>query len=185
MKCTETTLPGVLIFEPRVFGDERGFFLETFNVEKYRQFGITEDFVQDNLSFSGKGILRGLHYQKPKAQGKLVQVLQGEVLDVAVDIRRGSPTFGSWFSLVLSVENKKQLYVPPGFAHGFSVLSDTALFHYKCTDYYYPEGEQSIAWNDPELGIDWMVENPSLSAKDSAAPRLAEIPADRLPEFRP
>ena len=183
MKVTETRLPGVLILEPKVFGDERGFFMETWQRERYREIGITADFAQDNLSFSGVGVLRGLHFQNPHAQGKLVQVLQGEVYDVAVDIRRGSPTFGQWAGVRLSSDNRRQLYVPPDFAHGFCVLSETALFSYKCTDYYHPETEGSILWNDPAIGIDWPIDSPSLSDKDREAPMLADVPPDRLPGY--
>ncbi|HEB96220.1 MAG TPA: dTDP-4-dehydrorhamnose 3,5-epimerase [Sedimenticola thiotaurini] len=183
MKVTETRLPGVLILEPKVFGDERGFFMETWQKERYRGIGITADFVQDNLSFSRAGVLRGLHFQNPHAQGKLVQVLQGEVYDVAVDIRRGSPTFGQWAGVRLSSDNRRQFYVPPDFAHGFCVLSGTALFSYKCTDYYHPETEGSILWNDPAIGIDWPIDSPSLSDKDRDAPTLAEVPSDRLPGY--
>jgi dTDP-4-dehydrorhamnose 3,5-epimerase len=182
MNVVETPLPGVLILEPRVFRDDRGFFLETFSRRRYAELGLPE-FVQDNLSFSRKGVLRGLHYQYPAGQGKLVSVAQGEVLDVAVDIRRGSPTYGKWHSVVLSQENQRQFWVPAGYAHGFAVLSETAVFTYKCTDYYTPSDEGSVLWNDPDLGIDWQVADPLLAPKDAAAPRLAEIPDDRLPRF--
>lgn len=175
MIVTETKIPGLLIIEPKVFGDERGFFLETYNEQRYKEAGIAETFVQDNLSFSKKGILRGLHFQNPNPQGKLVQVIQGEVFDVAVDIRVGSPTFGEWVGIYLSSENKKQFYVPPGFAHGFLVTSDTALFSYKCTDFYNPEGEYSIIWNDQDLGISWPIKNPNLSIKDRSGVRLKSL----------
>jgi len=183
MDVIETDLPGVLIIDPKVFGDVRGFFLETWNRECYERAGIPSGFVQDNLSFSRSGILRGLHYQKPNAQGKLVQVLQGEVYDVVVDIRAGSPTFGKWMGETLSAENRRQLFVPVGYAHGFCVTSDTALFSYKCTDIYNPQAEVSIFWNDPDIGIDWPVSNPELSLKDRDAPTLAKLPRERLPSY--
>jgi dTDP-4-dehydrorhamnose 3,5-epimerase len=177
----ETSLPGVLIIEPKMFGDQRGFFMELFQAQRYRDAGIASPFVQDNFSRSVKGTLRGLHFQKPKAQGKLVQVFAGAVFDVAVDVRRGSPTFGKWFGTELSAENRRQLWVPAGFAHGFCVLSDSADFHYKCTELYAPEAERSISWNDPALGIDWPIVEPRLSAKDAAAPLLADAPI--LPDY--
>lgn len=183
MDIQETKLPGVIIIEPRVFGDDRGFFLETWNQARYKEAGIPGTFVQDNLSFSRKGVLRGLHFQNPNAQGKLVYVLQGEVFDVAVDIRLGSPTFGQWASTTLSAENKRQFYIPAGFAHGFCVTSETALFAYKCTDIYNPQAEGSILWNDPDLGIEWPTQTPELSGKDAEGIRLAEFPEDRLPRF--
>jgi len=183
MEVFETELPGVLILEPKVFGDARGFFLETWNQARYEQAGIPGHFVQDNLSFSGKGTLRGLHFQNPNAQGKLVQVIQGEVYDVAVDIRQGSPTFGKWVGITLSAENRRQVFVPAGFAHGFCVISDSALFSYKCTDIYNPKAEVSIIWNDPDIGIDWPVTEPELSEKDRKAPRLSQLPEDRLPSY--
>jgi len=181
MMVTETTLPGVLVLEPKVFGDERGFFMEIWQRQRYRELGIDADFVQDNLSFSRAGVLRGLHFQNPNAQGKLVQVLQGEVYDVAVDIRIGSPSFGQWAAVRLSSENKRQFYVPPDFAHGFCVLSETALFSYKCTDYYNPDAELSIRWDDPAIGIEWPVDSPSLSGKDRDALTLDQLPKQRLP----
>jgi len=182
----ETGLPGVLIIEPRVFGDARGFFMESWNGARYEERGVPPAelrFVQDNLSFSTHGVLRGLHFQNPKAQGKLVSVLQGEVFDVAVDIRVGSPTFGEWTGVTLSAENKRQFWVPPDFAHGFVVTGETALFSYKCTDYYAPEYDGSVLWNDPEIGIDWPVERPTLSDKDLAAPPLNEMPERALPRY--
>ena len=179
---SRTELEGVLILEPDVFQDVRVFFMESYNKERYAQLGIDCDFVQDNLSFSSKGVLRGLHYQYPHAQGKLVQVLQGEVWDVAVDIRRGSPQFGRWTAVSLSALNRKQLYVPPGFAHGFCVVSDTALFSYKCTESYYPEHEAGIRWDDADIGIQWPIAEPVLSGKDRTLPCLADIPERRLPE---
>ncbi len=180
MRVVEAELPGVYIVEPKVFGDARGFFLESWNEERYRAAGIDTTFVQDNLSFSTRGVLRGLHYQKPHEQGKLVSVLVGEVFDVVVDIRVSSPTFGRWMGVVLSAENRRQLYAPLGFAHGFVVTSETALFSYKCTDYYSPADEGSVRWNDPDIGIDWPVSSPTLSPKDGAAPLLRDIPEERL-----
>ncbi len=183
MNVKETKLPGVLILEPDVFGDERGFFLETWSAARYEDAGIPGPFVQDNISLSRKGILRGLHFQYPQSQGKLVQILSGEVVDVAVDIRIGSPTFGQWVGEVLSGTNHRQMYVPPGFAHGYCVTSETALFSYKCTDFYNPETEGGIIWNDPDLGIDWPVDEPILSPKDEGYRRLKDIPRDELPPF--
>ena len=176
MKIIKTKIPDILIIEPKVFGDDRGFFLESFNAKKFAEgTGITAQFVQDNHSRSGKNVLRGLHYQIQQAQGKLVRVVAGEVLDVAVDIRKTSPSFGQWVSCLLSAENKRQFWVPPGFAHGFVVLSDTADFLYKTTDYYAPEYERSLLWNDPELNIDWQISGePILSTKDKSAPTLKE-----------
>ena len=182
MKRLETELAGVLLLEPRRFGDDRGFFMEMFHAQRYAEAGVAGPFVQDNFSRSQKGILRGLHFQDPQAQGKLVQVLVGAVYDVAVDIRRGSPTFGRWVGVELSADNRRQLWVPEGFAHGFCVLSESADFHYKCTDFYAPAAEHGIAWNDPDLGIPWPVSSPHLSAKDSAAPRLRDAP--RLPRYK-
>ena len=181
MKIMETRIPGVLILEPNVFGDTRGIFLETWQLPRYEAVGISEVFVQDNLSFSTRGVLRGLHYQSPHSQGKLVSVVQGEVFDVAVDIRRGSETFGQWVGVFLSGENHHQLWIPPGFAHGFCVLSDTAYFTYKCTDVYTPEAEGGIAWNDPDIGIEWPIVNVLLSDKDKLYPYLRDISMDRLP----
>ncbi|MEW6698642.1 MAG: dTDP-4-dehydrorhamnose 3,5-epimerase [Bacillota bacterium] len=183
MKLMETRLPGVVIIEPRVFNDSRGFFMEIWQQERYQQAGISAGFVQDNLSFSTKGVLRGLHFQNPNTQGKLVCVLQGEVFDVAVDIRVGSPTFGQWVGVLLSADNMRQLYIPEGFAHGFCVLSDTALFTYKCTDYYNPATEGGIIWNDPDINIDWPLEEPVLSKKDINFPQLRNIAANRLPRM--
>ena len=181
MKVTETPLPGVLLIEPQVFGDARGFFMETYQADRYGALGIPRVFVQDNLSRSVKGTLRGLHLQEPKPQGKLVQVLAGAVFDVAVDVRRGSPTFGKWYGVELSEANKRQMWVPPGFAHGFCVLTDSADFLYKCTELYAPESERSVLWNDPDIGIAWPVQAPLLSKKDAAAPRLREAPV--LPTY--
>lgn len=183
MKITKTKLPGVLVIEPAVFGDTRGFFLETWNHERYANAGLPVSFVQDNLSFSKKGSLRGLHFQHPHGQGKLVYVLQGEVFDVAVDIRVGSPTFGQWVGITLSADNKLQLYIPEGFAHGFCVISESALFAYKCTDFYNPHTEGGIIWNDPDLGIEWPEKKPILSEKDRNYPKLKEMLNDRLPKY--
>ena len=175
MKITETKLAGVMIMEPKVFGDARGFFMETWSQDRYTKAGLPMCFVQDNLSFSTRGVLRGLHFQHPNPQGKLVYVLQGEVFDVAVDIREDSVTFGQWVSVLLSSDNKRQLYIPGGFAHGFCVTSETALFAYKCTDFYNPQAEKGIIWNDPDIGIEWSVATPILSEKDWAYPRLKDI----------
>jgi len=176
MKISHSKLKGCVIIEPRVFGDERGFFLETFQAVRYEQeAGIDLPFVQDNHSRSARGVLRGLHFQKTKPQGKLVRVVRGEVYDVAVDIRKGSPTFGEWECVTLSEDNKKQLWVPPGFAHGFVVLSATADFEYKCTDYYDPSDEGCILWSDPDLDIPWPIANPVLSTKDESAKRLVDL----------
>ena len=183
MRITPSRLDGALIIEPRVFGDARGFFMESWNAQRYREAGIDEQFVQDNVSRSVRGVLRGLHVQHPQGQGKLVQVLVGEVFDVAVDIRRGSPTYGQWEAVTLSEENRRQFYIPPGFAHGFCVLSDSALFSYKCTEFYAPENEVSIRWDDPDIGIEWPVDSPILSAKDLAGIRLRDLPAERQPEY--
>lgn len=180
---TPTSLPDVLILEPQVFYDKRGFFMELFHACKYKQLGIDVDFVQDNYSHSQKNILRGLHYQLEHAQDKLIGVLNGAIYDVAVDIRRGSPTFGQWAGLELSSDNKRQLYIPKGFAHGFCVLSDTVDVLYKCSDYYAPDDEGGILWNDPDIGIDWPVGTPLTSAKDSAYTPLKEIPQEKLPLY--
>jgi dTDP-4-dehydrorhamnose 3,5-epimerase len=176
MNVLQTKLKGCVIIEPKVFGDERGFFLETFQAERYRDLaGIDLPFVQDNHSRSTQGVLRGLHFQKNKPQGKLVRVVRGEVFDVAVDIRRDSPSFGQWEGVILSEENKRQFWVPPGFAHGFLVLSETADFEYKCTDYYDPTDEGSLIWNDPDLAISWPTPKPQLSTKDMNAPGFKEL----------
>ena len=167
MEVTHTSLAGCIIIKPKVFGDDRGFFMETFQSEKYKKIGIDLDFVQDNRSRSTKNVLRGLHFQKTKPQGKLVTVTSGEVLDVAVDLRPESPTFGQYESVILNEDNKLQFYVPPGFAHGFCVLSDVADFQYKCTDFYDPSDEGGIIWNDETLNIDWKIEKPIISSKDS------------------
>ena len=183
MKISETSLPGVLVIEPDVFGDQRGFFFESWNQSRYAESGLAFRFVQDNLSFSTKGILRGLHFQNPQPQGKLVQVLQGKAYDVAVDIRLGSPHFGKWVGVALSSEHHTQLYIPEGFAHGFCVLSESALFSYKCTDFYSAKTEMSLRWDDPDVGIDWPVKNPTLSEKDKNAPSLKDLPTRLLPIF--
>jgi len=176
MNVIKTKLIDCLIIEPKVIGDDRGFFLETFQANRYKDLaGINLPFVQDNHSRSSKGVLRGLHFQKTKPQGKLVRVVRGEVYDVAVDIRQGSPTYGQWEAVILSEENKTQFWVPPGFAHGFVVLSETADFEYKCTDYYDSSDEGSLLWNDPDLNIPWPIENPKLSEKDANAPLLADL----------
>ena len=185
MKAIETDLPGCLVLEPQVFGDERGFFYESFNRDKLVAIGLPPHFVQGNVSRSARGVLRGLHYQQPKAQGKLVSVLDGEVWDVAVDVRRGSPTFGQWTAVVLSGENKRHFWIPEGFAHGFVTLSETALFNYVCTDTYDREADAGIRWNDAALAIDWPVSEPSLSAKDASLPFLEDVPEARLPVFEP
>jgi dTDP-4-dehydrorhamnose 3,5-epimerase len=181
MKVSKTDLPGVLVITPDVYGDDRGYFVEAWRSRRYAEVGLPEVFVQDNLSMSRRGILRGLHLQHPNGQGKLVQVVHGEVFDVAVDVRVGSPTFGRWVGTVLSRENHKQVWVPPGFAHGFCVTSETALFSYKCTEVYHRDSELGVAWNDPELAIEWPVREPELSRKDAEFPRLSDIPLDRLP----
>jgi dTDP-4-dehydrorhamnose 3,5-epimerase len=173
---TETTLPDVVVIEPRVFDDERGFFLESFNARDFAQAGLPSHFVQDNHSRSTQGVLRGLHYQYPAWQGKLVRALVGEIFDVAVDIRRDSAHFGQWFGLILSAQNHKQLYVPPGFAHGFCVLSEVSEMAYKCTTLYESSDDAAVLWSDPDIGIDWPIANPILSNKDNAAPCLAQLP---------
>ena len=178
MRVTETLLPGVLLIEPIVFGDERGFFVETFQAERYRDLaGITLPFVQDNHSRSPRGVLRGLHAQRDYPQGKLVRVASGEVFDVAVDITPASPTFGRWVGVLLSEDSQRQLWIPPGYAHGFVVLSEVADFEYKCTEYYRPDDEIGVIWNDPDIGIDWPGGQPVLSEKDAALPSLADLKA--------
>ena len=177
-KFNETKIKGVYIIEPKVFGDNRGYFMETYNKEHFVEAGLTMDFVQDNESSSSKGVLRGLHFQTKHTQGKLVRVTKGEVFYVAVDLRKGSPTYGQWEGVVLSAENKKQFYIPEGFAHGFLVLSDHAIFNYKCTDFYCPEGEGGVLWNDPDIGIEWPLEgidNIILSEKDKVHPGLKDL----------
>ncbi|MHC4973456.1 MAG: dTDP-4-dehydrorhamnose 3,5-epimerase [Planctomycetota bacterium] len=181
MKVEPTTLPGVLLIEPTIHRDERGWFLETFRRERYAEHGIAGPFVQDSLSFSRRGVLRGLHLQWPRAQGKLVYVAEGEVFDVAVDVRRDSPTFRQWVGHLLSAADGRQMWIPPGFAHGFLVTSEAALLAYKCTEAYDPGGELAIRWNDPALGIEWPAEGPVLSPRDAAAPLLSEIEPALLP----
>jgi dTDP-4-dehydrorhamnose 3,5-epimerase len=180
MNVIATGLPGVVIIEPRRFRDDRGFFCESFNEARFAEAGLPSRFVQDNLSYSEAGVLRGLHYQLPNAQAKLVGVLRGEVFDVAVDIRKGSPTFGKWVGVTLSFENGRQLLIPEGFAHGFLVTGDCAICNYKCTALYHPKSEGSIAWDDPAIGIDWPRRDVRLSPKDAAAPRLADVADDHL-----
>jgi dTDP-4-dehydrorhamnose 3,5-epimerase len=183
MKRTDTSLPGVCLIEPRVFEDERGFFFESYNELRFAEIGILDHFVQDNHSRSVRNTLRGLHYQVKHPQAKLCRVIRGEVLDVVVDVRRGSPTFGKWESGLLSAENKLQMYVPPGFAHGYLVLSETAEFLYKCSDFYRPEYERGVAWYDPAIGINWGVPDPILSPKDARNPELSGIAPDDLPDY--
>ncbi|MGD2115018.1 MAG: dTDP-4-dehydrorhamnose 3,5-epimerase [Acidobacteriota bacterium] len=184
MNVHETDLPGVLLVEPRVHRDHRGFFLETYHRDRYAEHGIDATFVQDNHSRSGAGILRGLHAQGRHPQGKLVRAVEGAIFDVAVDIRRGSPTFARWVGYELSADNFRQLYIPPGFAHGFCVLGDHAQVEYKCTDFYAPGDELTALWSDPEIGIDWPLDDPVLSDKDGGAPTLQELAAaGKLPEY--
>lgn len=183
VKCEPTSLGGVLIIQRSVYQDSRGYFFETWHADRYAQAGLPERFVQSNVSRSAQGTLRGLHVQHPYAQGKLVQVLDGEVFDVAVDVRQGSPTFGQWVGQRLSADNHLQMYVPEGFAHGFCVLSASALVTYQCTDVYHPETEFGIAWNDPAIGISWPIAAPLLSKKDGALPPLRDVPAARLPRW--
>jgi len=177
MKVEQTKLEGVLLVTPQVFGDERGFFMETYNREKAVEHGLPAEFVQDNHSKSTKGVLRGLHYQSPQWQGKLIRTVQGEIYDVAVDIRAGSATFGEWVGVYLNDENKQQLYVPPGFAHGFLVTSDSAEVIYKCTTLYAPEQEAGVRWNDPDIGVKWPIDEPLLSAKDQTSQLLRDLPS--------
>jgi dTDP-4-dehydrorhamnose 3,5-epimerase len=183
MKVTETSLPGAVVIEPQVFGDARGFFYESYNQATYDEAGIRARFVQSNVSRSSKGVLRGLHYQWPNPQGKLVSVLEGEVFDVAVDVRRGSPTFGRWAGVMLTAENHRHFWIPEGFAHGFCVLSDFATFSYQCTALYDRASDASVRWDDPDIGIDWPIDLPLLSDKDRNASLLRDIEAHRLPEF--
>ena len=185
MKVVKTRLPGCVVIEPAVFGDERGFFFETWNAARFGEHGLPTTFVQSNVSSSSRGVLRGLHYQWPNPQGKLVSVLEGEVYDVAVDIRRGSPTFGQWEAVILSAENKRQFWIPEGFAHGFAVVSERAVFSYLCTAVYDKVADAGVRWDDPAIGIDWPISEPQLSAKDEVAPLLADIVPERLPTFAP
>lgn len=183
MQIIETAIEGVVVVEPDVYGDHRGFFMETYQRRRYENNGILMDFVQDNLSYSKHGTLRGLHFQISHPQSKLVQVIQGEVFDVAVDVRVGSPDFGKWVGVMLSDSNKRQLFIPEGFAHGFCVVSDSAMFLYKCSDYYDPADEMGILWNDPVLDIEWPVVNPLLSDKDKAYSTLKDTPRANLPIY--
>lgn len=183
MRRIETSLPGACLIEPTVFSDERGFFFESYHETKYAELGITDRFVQDNHSRSVRGTLRGMHYQIERPQAKLCRVVHGEVLDVIIDIRRGSPRFGQHESVILSAENKRQLYVPTGFAHGYLVLSDTAEFLYKCSEFYFSRWDRGIAWNDPAVGIKWGLESPILSARDKSHPTLSQVPEAELPSF--
>lgn len=183
MEVVAAKIPGLLVIDPVVHGDARGFFLETYSRDRYAAAGVDVEFVQDNISSSRHRTLRGLHLQHPRGQGKLCSVIEGEVFDVAVDVRVGSPTFGQWVGVTLSSDNKRQLYIPPGFAHGFCVTSDRALFSYKCTDYYSGENELGIAWDDDDVEIEWPVDAPLLSDKDRANPKLRDIPRDRLPRY--
>ena len=185
MKVVETGLPGCVIIDPAVWGDARGFFYEAWNADRFGPLGLPTSFVQSNVSASSRGVLRGLHYQWPNPQGKLVSVLEGEVYDVAVDIRRGSPTFGQAASVVLSADNKRHFWIPEGFAHGFAVLSERAVFSYLCTAVYDKHADASIRWNDAQFAIDWPIGHPSLSDKDASAPFLADVPPERLPVYVP
>jgi dTDP-4-dehydrorhamnose 3,5-epimerase len=184
VRFVPSALPGVVVIEPDVHRDPRGFFLETYHAEKYRAAGVPGTFVQDNQSRSTAGTIRGLHLQLRRPQGKLVRVIEGEIFDVAVDVRRGSPGFGKWVGVALSAENFKQCYIPPGFAHGFAVVSDVAQVEYKCTDVYDPGGELGIAWNDPAIGVAWPLERPFLSERDRHHPLLAAV-MEQLPAFAP
>ncbi len=183
MNVSELSLPGVLLIRPKLFRDDRGMFLETWQESRYAQAGLPSTFVQDNAARSKRGVLRGLHYQYPEPQGKLVMVLHGEVLDAAVDIRRGSPTFGQWVTEMLSADNGHQLWIPEGFAHGYVVLSESAVCAYKCTRPYNATADAAIRYDDPDIGIEWPTEDPILSAKDAAAPLLGSVRADRLPTY--
>ena len=183
MQVTTTQLAGVLLIEPRLFPDSRGYFFETFQKERYQKHGISAEFVQDNFSRSSKNTVRGLHYQLERPQGKLVFVIHGRVLDVIADIRVGSPTFGKAITIELDDVHHRQIYIPPGFAHGFCVLSDRADFIYKCTDYYHPQSEHGICWNDSDLAISWQVSDPILSEKDATLPFLKNVSVDQLPQF--
>jgi dTDP-4-dehydrorhamnose 3,5-epimerase len=185
LKLIETDLPGCVIIEPRVFGDARGYFYESYNAQKYKEAGLDLHFLQANVSRSAHGVLRGLHYQWPNPQGKLVSVLEGEVYDVAVDIRHGSPTFGRCAAVVLNADNKRLFWIPEGFAHGFAVLSENATFSYQCTALYDAAADASVRWNDADIALDWPISAPQLSEKDSAAPFLRDIPLARLPQFAP
>ena len=183
MKITTSLIEGILIIEPKIFNDKRGFFMETYNQDRYNAFGINATFVQDNLSYSMKNTLRGLHFQIKHPQAKLIQVISGKIFDVAVDLRPGFATFGKWTGFHLSGENRRQVFIPEGFAHGFCVLSESALFHYKCSDFYAPDDESGIIWSDPDIGIKWPVENPIVSEKDKQYQKFSELIADELPSF--
>ena len=183
MKIIETSLPGCIVIEPRVFGDDRGFFFESFNRDKLAEHGLQPQFVQGNVSSSRRGVLRGLHYQWPNPQGKYVSVVEGEVWDVAVDIRRGSPHFGQWTAVLLSAQNKRHFWIPEGFAHGFAVLSESATFSYQCTALYDRAGDAAVRWNDADIGIDWPLSKPLLSEKDERAPFLRDVARDKLPVY--
>ena len=183
MNIIPVDLPDIVLIEPKIFADRRGYFCETYQTQRYSDHGIEVKFVQDNLSFSRRGVVRGLHYQLQKPQGKLVMVLQGEVVDLVVDIRSDSPTFGKWSKNTLAAANHRQIYVPPGFAHGFAVTSETAIVHYKVTDYYHPGDEYGIIWNDPDLGVDWPLDEAILSDKDQQFPQLKAVPKDLLPKM--
>jgi len=183
MKIITTSIEGILIIEPKTFKDNRGFFMETYNQQRYNASGINTTFVQDNLSYSLKNTLRGLHFQIKHPQAKLIQVISGEIFDVAVDLRSGSATFGKWTGIHLSDENKRQMYIPKGFAHGFCVLSEFALFYYKCSDFYAPEDEGGLIWSDPDIGIEWPVENPIISEKDNQFQKLFDLTDEKLPSF--
>lgn len=186
MIVTETTLPGVLLIRPTIYPDDRGYFVEVHNPARWSESAFRlPPFVQDNQSVSRRGVLRGLHFQNPGGQGKLIHVIDGEIFDVAVDVRRGSPHFGRWVGHVLSSSTHEQLYIPDGFAHGFCVLGERAVVLYKCTDLYQPAHERAVRWDDPEIGIDWPIADPVLNAKDAAAPALRDIPVQHLPEYRP
>jgi dTDP-4-dehydrorhamnose 3,5-epimerase len=185
MRLIETGIAGLIVIEPDVHGDGRGFFMECWNAERYGAAGLPDRFVQSNLSRSGRGVIRGLHYQYPEPQGKLISVPEGRVFDVAVDIRPDSPTFRQWAAVELSGENHRQLYVPEGFAHGFCVIGESALLHYLCTTAYRAEYDSVIAWDDPDIGVRWPIEDGSLSKKDADAPRLSDIPENRLPRMYP
>ena len=185
MEIIQTALPGVVVIKPKVFEDSRGFFMETYRANVLASAGIRDNFVQDNHSRSSRGVLRGLHYQVRQPQAKLCRVVSGEVFDVAVDIRLGSPTFGKWYGVVLSCENKLQIYLPPGFAHGFAVRSGIADFLYKCTDYFDPSDDRGVRWDDPAIGIAWDTQGPILSPKDLRHPLLADVPPELLPRYMP
>jgi dTDP-4-dehydrorhamnose 3,5-epimerase len=182
MRVIPTQLEDILVIEPDLFSDSRGFFLETYNADRYRSYGIDRHFVQDNMSLSVKNTLRGLHFQVSRPQAKLVQVIRGEIFDVAVDVRASSPTFGRWAGVYLSDTNRHQIFIPEGFAHGFCVLSETAIFSYKCSDFYDPADEGGVLWSDPQMAIDWPVKNPTLSNKDLNYPHLSDLTVEQLPK---